>query len=162
MEMLAVALGEGLRQGTTALATVAKSLVVPTIVEEVAGSRYHEGSYRGGYGGGESYYGGRGPETQATISAKAVQSGRENSATSWWESGDTRKLFRPSTSDLGGNRSVEEVLMERIELLESVNRKGKSCVLNLGHGIWRHIPTLNWMSLHCNSDQYIWHWHCDN
>ena len=35
MEMLAVALGEGLRQGTTALATVAKSLAVPTMVEEV-------------------------------------------------------------------------------------------------------------------------------
>ncbi len=64
--------------------------------------------------------------TQATISASAVQSERANSATSWWESGDARKLFRPSSSNYEANKCVKEIVMERIELLESVNRKGKS------------------------------------
>jgi hypothetical protein len=64
--------------------------------------------------------------TQATISASAVQSGQANSATSWWESGDARKLFRPSSSNYEANECVKEIVMERIELLESVNRKGKS------------------------------------
>jgi len=57
----------------------------------------------------------------------ATQAAISNSLTSsWWESGDARKLFRPSTSNYEANKCVKEIVMERIELLESVNRKGKS------------------------------------
>ena len=64
---------------------------------------------------------------QATISTSAVQSSVVNhSATSWWESGDARKLLKPNTDNYGANECVKEIVMERIELLESVNRKGKS------------------------------------
>ncbi|KAI2512807.1 hypothetical protein MHU86_1595 [Fragilaria crotonensis] len=57
----------------------------------------------------------------------ATQAAISNSLTSsWWESGDARKLFRPSTSNYEANECVKEIVMERIELLESVNRKGKS------------------------------------
>jgi hypothetical protein len=39
----------------------------------------------------------------------------------WWESGDARRLFAPCSVLYGTDCDVKEIVMERIELLESVN-----------------------------------------
>jgi hypothetical protein len=40
----------------------------------------------------------------------------------WWESGDARRLFAPCTILYGSRCNVKDIVMERIEILESVNR----------------------------------------
>ncbi|KAI2506094.1 hypothetical protein MHU86_8325 [Fragilaria crotonensis] len=40
----------------------------------------------------------------------------------WWDSGDARRLFAPCTILYGTDCDVKEIVMERIEILESVNR----------------------------------------
>ena len=40
----------------------------------------------------------------------------------WWESGDARRLFAPCTVLYDSHCNVKDVVMERIEILESVNR----------------------------------------
>ena len=67
--------------------------------------------------------------TQATIS---------NSFTSsWWESGDARKLFAPcSSGQYESLECVRAIVMDRIELLESVNRKGKNWKNVVESGTW--------------------------
>jgi hypothetical protein len=39
----------------------------------------------------------------------------------WWDSGDARRLFAPCSILYGTNCDVKEIVMERIEILESVN-----------------------------------------
>ena len=43
------------------------------------------------------------------------------SSGSWWESGDARKLFAPCKERYGTNCDVKAIVIERIEILESVN-----------------------------------------
>jgi hypothetical protein len=40
----------------------------------------------------------------------------------WWDSGDARRLFAPCSILYGTDCYVKEIVMERIEILESVNR----------------------------------------
>ena len=40
----------------------------------------------------------------------------------WWKSGDARRLFAPCSILYGTDCDVKEIVMERIEILESVNR----------------------------------------
>jgi hypothetical protein len=57
----------------------------------------------------------------------AIQATISNSPTSsWWESGDARKLFAPCSANYGATECEKAIVMDRIELLESVNRKGKN------------------------------------
>ena len=48
----------------------------------------------------------------------------------WWESGDARRLFVPCSILYGANYDVKGIMMEQIELLESVNRTARN---------WRNI-----------------------
>ncbi|KAI2509347.1 hypothetical protein MHU86_5100 [Fragilaria crotonensis] len=74
-----------------------------------------------------------------------------SSPPSWWESGDARKIFAPSAVIYETMECVKSIVLDRIELLESVNRNGKlgQMLLSQGLGAWRHAPTR------------IRHTHCD-
>jgi hypothetical protein len=48
----------------------------------------------------------------------------------WWESGDARRLFVPCSILYGADCDVKGIVMEQIELLESVNRTGRN---------WRNV-----------------------
>ena len=52
-----------------------------------------------------------------------------SSPPSWWESGDARKIFAPSAVIYETMECVKSIVLDRIELLESVNRNGKICEL---------------------------------
>lgn len=77
-------------------------------------------------------------EEAASMEEATINDTSTNSTTrlSWWESGDARKLFAPSTVAYGANECVKDIVIERIELLESVNRNGKSWTNVVEPGTW--------------------------
>ena len=48
----------------------------------------------------------------------------------WWESGDARRLFTPCTTLYASDCNVKQIVMDRIEVLESVNRSANN---------WRNV-----------------------
>jgi hypothetical protein len=82
------------------------------------------------------------PESKRHKGAGALANAPNESATApatnhgvagydWWESGDARRLFAPCTIMYASDCNVKiEIVMERIELLESVNRAA---------GKWRNV-----------------------
>ena len=44
----------------------------------------------------------------------------------WWESGDARRLFAPCTMLYASDCNVKEIVMKRIEVMESVNRSASN------------------------------------
>ena len=57
---------------------------------------------------------------------KEQSHGANATISSWWESGDARKPFAPCTIKYDINECVKEIVIERIELLESVHGNGKN------------------------------------
>ncbi|KAI2508418.1 hypothetical protein MHU86_5945 [Fragilaria crotonensis] len=55
---------------------------------------------------------------------------------SWWESGDARKIFAPSAVIYETMECVKSIVLDRIELLESVNRNGKTWANVVEPGSW--------------------------
>ena len=62
--------------------------------------------------------------------------GANATISSWWESGDARKLFAPCTVKYDSSECVKGIVIERIELLESVNRNGKNWTKVVEPGTW--------------------------
>ena len=84
------------------------------------------------------------PGIETTINAEALM--QSNSPiSSWWESGDARRLFAPCTVNYVSTECIKGIVMDQIELLESINRKGKNWTImwSQGRGTWRHVPTPN-------------------
>ena len=55
---------------------------------------------------------------------------------SWWESGDACKLFAPCTEKYESMECVNSIVLDWIELLESVNRNGKNWANVVEPGSW--------------------------
>ena len=67
----------------------------------------------------------------------AIQATISNSPTSSsWESGHARKLFATCSANYGATECVKAIVMDCIELLESVNRKGKNWKKVVESGVW--------------------------
>jgi hypothetical protein len=59
-----------------------------------------------------------------------------SSPPSWWESGDARKIFAPFAVNYESMECVKSIVLDRIELLESVNRNGKIWTNVVEPGSW--------------------------
>jgi hypothetical protein len=67
----------------------------------------------------------------------ATQAPTSNSLTSsWWESGDARKIFAPCAVNYESTECLKSIILDRIELLESVSRNGKSWTNVVEPGSW--------------------------
>ena len=72
----------------------------------------------------------------ASLNALEELGGENSTTSSWWESGDARKLFAPCTVEYEAKESVKRIVIERIELLESVNKNGKNWAKVVEPGKW--------------------------
>jgi hypothetical protein len=59
-----------------------------------------------------------------------------SSPPSWWESGDARKIFAPSAVTYESMECLKTIVLDCIELLESVNRNGKIWTNVVEPGSW--------------------------
>ena len=59
-----------------------------------------------------------------------------SSPPSWWESGDARKIFAPCAVKYDSMECLRSIVLDRIELLESVNRNGKNWTNVVEPGSW--------------------------
>ena len=75
-------------------------------------------------------------EEAASMEETTINTNGNSTTHSWWESGDARKLFAPSTVTYDANECVKDIVIERIELLESVNRNAKSWTNVVEPGTW--------------------------
>ena len=87
-----------------------------------------------------------------------------SSPPSWWESGDARKIFAPCAVKYDSMECLRSIVLDRIELLESVNRNRKNwkMLLSQGLGAWRHAPTPNRTYTHCDCGVCTLPWPCVN
>ena len=59
-----------------------------------------------------------------------------SSPPSWWESGNARKIFAPCAVKYESMECLKSIELDRIELLESVNRNGKNWTSVVEPGSW--------------------------